>query len=246
MRPGLSTLRTIPAFQHLSDKLLSEIDAISTARVAEQGRELCPEGGAPTHLFYVLEGRVALSTTAPDGTRAVVEVLHPPSSFVLASLVLGQPHLQAAHAVTRVRLLAIEGAPLRAMIERAPELALALLHCLSRDFRNMILQIRDLKVRTTAQRLGCFLLALLPDPTATEAVIRLPFEKGLLAARLGCRQENLSRAFAALRELGVETRGSRVTIRDTARLTAFAMPDYLNHPELAKNGAEGKVEAAVS
>jgi CRP/FNR family transcriptional regulator, transcriptional activator FtrB len=245
MRPGLTTLRGIPAFQHLPDHLLRKIDEITTVTMAEQGQELCREGALPSFLYYVLEGRVALSTTAPDGARAVVEVIHPPGDFVLASLVMRVPYLQAAHAVTRVRLLAIEEAPLRGLVERTPELALALLRSLSRDFRNLVLQVRDLKVRTTAQRLGCYLLALMPDPTATEAVIRLPFEKGLLAARLGCRQENLSRAFAALRELGVETRGARVTLRDIPRLTAYAMPDYLNHPELAETGKDEIAKSAA-
>lgn len=238
MRPGLTLLRTIPAFQHLPDDVLREIDAISTIHFAEQGQEICPEGALPSCLYYVLEGRVALSTAAPDGATAVVEVIHPPGDFALAALVTQWPSLQAAHAVTGVRLLAIEGAPLCSLLDRAPQLTLALLRSLARDFRNLVLQVRDLKVRTTAQRLGCYLLALVPDPSATEAVIRLPFEKGLLAARLGCRQENLSRAFAALRELGVETRGARVTLRDIPRLTAYAMPDYLNHPELAKRGVE--------
>ncbi|MDQ2804984.1 MAG: helix-turn-helix domain-containing protein, partial [Pseudomonadota bacterium] len=82
-----------------------------------------------------------------------------------------------------------------------------------------------------------------PDPGAHEAQIRLPFEKGLLAGRLGCRQENLSRAFASLRELGVETRGARVTLHDIPRLTRYAMPDYLNDPELAKPASPGAAVA---
>jgi len=238
MRPGLTTLRGIPTFQHLPDEVLVEIDEISTVTSAEPGQELCPEGALPPCLYYVLEGRVALSTAAPDGSTAVIEVIQPPGDFALAALVAQRPCLQAAHAVTRVRLLEISEAPLRGLLERAPRLALALLRSLSKDFRSLVLQVRDLKVRTTAQRLGCYLLALVPDPSAPEAAFRLPFEKGLLAARLGCRQENLSRAFATLRELGVETRGARVTLRDIPRLTAYAMPDYLNHPELARSGAE--------
>ena len=55
------------------------------------------------------------------------------------------------------------------------------------------------KLRTTAQRLGHYLLELAPDKTSNSATLRLPFDKRLLAARLGCRQENLSRAFATLR-----------------------------------------------
>jgi CRP/FNR family transcriptional activator FtrB len=161
-------------------------------------------------------------------------VVHPPGDIVLASFVVDLPYLQTAHAVTRSRVLSINGEVLRRLLRETPGLALSMLACQSRDFRNLVRQIRDLKVRTAAQRLGAYLLALVPDPTATQAEFRLPFEKGLLAARLGCRQENLSRAFAALRELGVETRGARVTLHDIPRLTAYSMPDYLNDPELAK------------
>ena len=53
----------------------------------------------------------------------------------------------------------------------------------------------------------------------------LPFDKRLLAARLGCRQENLSRAFAALRRLGVETHGARVILHDIASLRDYSLPD---------------------
>jgi CRP-like cAMP-binding protein len=49
-------------------------------------------------------------------------------------------------------------------------------------------QVKDLKLRTAAQRLGCYLLARAKDPE------QLPFNQRLLAARLSCCQENLSRA----------------------------------------------------
>jgi hypothetical protein len=61
--------------------------------------------------------------------------------------------------------------------------------------------------------------------------MRLPFDKRLLAARLGCRQENLSRAFAALRSLGVETHGSRVILHDVARLRDYSEPDEFTDAE---------------
>ncbi len=245
MRPSTTMLRGLPAFRDLPEDLLSEIEAISDVVTVEHGEEVCRQGAVPTHLYYVLEGQIALSSTAPDGTTAVVEVIHPAGDFVLASVMLGRHHLQAAHVVSRGRLIAIEAEALRGLVKQRPELSRALLLSLSRDFRNVIRQVRDLKVRTTAQRLGCYLLALVPDPGAVEASIRLPFEKGLLAGRLGCRQENLSRAFAALRELGVETRGSRVTLHDIPRLTAYAMPDYLNDPDMTERSTDAaEVEAA--
>jgi CRP/FNR family transcriptional activator FtrB len=238
MRPALETLREVPIFDELNTRLLEQIRLISDVLTAMHGDRLCRQGDIPDTLYYLLDGQVALSTTAPDGSTAVVEVLQPGQDFVLASVMSSQPYLQSAHVVQRARLLAIKATPLRGIVEREPELALALLRSMSVDFRNLVRQIRDLKVRTTAQRLGAYLLALVPDLKAPEAQFRLPFEKGLLAARLGCRQENLSRAFATLREMGVETHGARVMLRDIPRLTAYAMPDYLNDAELANSATD--------
>lgn len=234
MQPGIATLRGLPVFSELSDNLLYRLDQISDVSIADHGAQLCSQGDLPQFLFYVLDGQVALSTAGADGSRAVVEVIRPTGNFVIASVMASLPYVQSAHAVQHARLVAIEAESLRRLASEEGELAMALLRSLSRDFRGLVRQIRDLKVRTTAQRLGAYLLALVPDPLAEEAEFRLPFEKGLLAARLGCRQENLSRAFATLRDLGVETRGSRVWLSDIPRLTAYSSPDYLNDPELAK------------
>lgn len=243
MRPGIATLRTLSVFEDLSIDLLEKVDRISNLMSLEHGRLICEQGKIPTELYYVLDGQVALSTTAPDGTRAVVEVIRPNGDFVMASVMACLPYVQSAHVVQRARLVAIEAEAMRALVEQEPELASTLLRSLSRDYRSLVRQIRDLKVRTTAQRLGCYLLALVPDPNAAEADFRLPFEKGLLAARLGCRQENLSRAFATLRDLGVETRGSRVRLSDIPRLTEYSMPDYLSDKELSK--ADQALEATA-
>lgn len=234
MQPGIATLRALPVFSDLNHELLRRLDEISSIVIADHGTELCAQGDLPRSLFYVVDGQVALSTTAPDGTRAVVEVVRPTANFVLATVMSGLPYLQSAHVVQHARLVAIDAEELRDLAVEQGELAMALMRSLSQDVRGLVRQIRDLKVRTTAQRLGAYLLALVPDPLAREAEFKLPFEKGLLAARLGCRQENLSRAFATLREMGVETRGSRVWLSDIPKLTTYSSPDYLNDSELAR------------
>ena len=101
----------------------------------------------------------------------------------------------------------------------------ALLRAEANEFRALVRQVCDLKLRTTAQRLGCYLLSLSTEQKANTTAMRLPFDKRLLAARLGCRQENLSRAFAALRDFGVETHGARVILHDIAKLKAYSEPD---------------------
>jgi CRP/FNR family transcriptional activator FtrB len=198
---------------------------------AAEGDILSHQGSMPEFLHILLEGQVALTSTAADGTTAVVEVVHPVGHFVLASVLAELPYLMTARAVTPCRLLAIDATILLDLVRRDTSLANALLRSVSREFRTMVRQVRDLKLRTAAQRLGCYLLALVKDGEAIQADFRLPFDKGLLAARLGCRQENLSRAFAALRAYGVETHGSRVTLHDIPRLKALAVPDEMIDPE---------------
>ena len=58
------------------------------------------------------------------------------------------------------------------------------------------------------------------------------------AARLGCRPANLSRAFAVLRALGVETHGARVVLHDPSRLRSFAAPDLATDAEAGGPAAD--------
>ncbi len=231
MGTTVDLIETVPLFERLNMPLRTQIEAISELVTAEEGEVLSVQGALPEYLHILLEGQVALTSTAADGTTAVVEVVHPVGHFVLASVLAELPYLMTARAVTRSRLLAIDASALLGLVRRDPALANTLLRSVSREFRTMVRQVRDLKLRTAAQRLGCYLLARVKDGEATHADFRLPFDKGLLAARLGCRQENLSRAFAALRAYGVETHGSRVILHDIPRLKALAVPDDLSDPE---------------
>jgi CRP/FNR family transcriptional activator FtrB len=225
MRPGISTLRSIPFLERAPARLLNEIDTISNLVDVHAGEELCRQGEPPTVLHVLIDGQVSLCAEAPDGTAAVVEVLRPVTAFVLAAVLTELPYLMGAKAVESSRLVLIPAPQLRAMIRTEQPLTLAMLGTVARDFRGMVRQVRDLKLRTAAQRLGCYLLAQVPSEDAATARIRLPFEKGLLAGRLGCRQDSLSRAFATLRGVGVETHGATVVLHDIPRLRLFAMPD---------------------
>jgi CRP/FNR family transcriptional activator FtrB len=224
-------IATVPLFERLNVSLLAQIEAITEMVAARPNEVLSQQGARPQWLHVLMAGQVALSSTAADGTIALVDVLHPMDHFILAAVLARLPCLMSARTVTPCRLLAIEAEALMDLVEREAALANTLLRSVSREFRTMVRQVRDLKLRTAAQRLGCYLLTRVKDGNALNADFRLPFDKGLLAARLGCRQENLSRAFATLRAYGVETHGARVLLHDIPRLKALAAPDDLNDLE---------------
>jgi CRP/FNR family transcriptional activator FtrB len=223
-----ATLLSVPIFKGLRPSVLDRLAAIAELAEARQGTSLCKQGELPSWLHVVLDGQVTLSGEAPDGTNAVVEIVRPGGYFVLAAVLANLPYLMSAKTVTRSRLVLIQAAALRELAESEISVSQCLLRAAALDFRAMVRQVRDLKLRSTAQRLGCYLLALVEAPDARAAEVRLPFEKGLLAGRLGCRQENLSRAFASLRDFDVETRGAKVVLNDIPRLRAFALPDELS------------------
>jgi CRP/FNR family transcriptional activator FtrB len=82
---------------------------------------------------------------------------------------------------------------------------------------------------------------LVHNASGNEAEFRLPVQKRLLAGQIGCRHENLSRAFGLLREVGVETHGSRVILHDIDGLRLYAVPD---DPAPETPDAEGLLDSA--
>jgi CRP/FNR family transcriptional regulator, transcriptional activator FtrB len=222
----IAALRGIPVFAELDDGMLARVSSIGTLARVPPGTRLFSQGDRPTSLHILLAGQVSLTGVAPDGTKAVVEVLKPVDMFILAAVLTDAPYLMSAETVDEARLMLIAAEELRLLIEHDPKLAMRMLASVSMQFRMLVRQVKDLKLRSAAQRLGCFLLALGGDRKDGGSVV-LPYDKRLLAARLGTTPEHLSRAFATLRAHGVEVRGMEVEMTDLAKLVAFAGPDSI-------------------
>jgi len=223
VRPTVAELREVTMFAELGEPILERLSGIAEARVLEAGTRLYRQGDLDVPFCLLLAGQISSFRTAPDGTVTVVDVTQPRGHAGLQAILTRLPALTGIETVATSRMILIDGSGLRELLQQEPTLANALLRAEAMALRSLVLQVCDLKLRTTAQRLGHYLLELAPDSNGRSASLRLPFDKRLLAARLGCRQENLSRAFATLRELGVETRGARVVLHDIPRLRDYAV-----------------------
>ncbi len=215
-------LRTVPGFAQLDSGSLQRVAAGGDLAEVAAGDVLFREGTPPETLYVLLDGRVSLTGTAADASSTVIDILGPSSSFVLANVLTNEPYLMGAQSIAGARLVRIAAETMRQVVASQPAAAMAMMRAISAELSNMTRQVVDLKVRVAAQRLGTYLLSQVKEPTATQADFRLPVSKGLLAPWLGCRAENLSRAFMALRTYGVETHGSRVLLHDVSRLRAYA------------------------
>jgi CRP/FNR family transcriptional activator FtrB len=221
MKPGLQTLADLPWFTAFSPGQLAALhDLADLARVGEQ-ETLLRVGEPPGELTILLSGFVAETQTLRN-TDAVVNIIAPVALIGLAPAVLDAVSPISAHTITAARLLVFPAQPLRALLRADPALALPFLHHALAALQGTTQDLCAMKLQSATQRLAAFLLDLAPDPDMSPARFVLPYEKRFIAARIGCSQENLSRAFATLRDIGVETQRGVVVLRDLVRLRRFA------------------------
>ena len=88
----------------------------------------------------------------------------------------------------------------------------------------LVAQVEQLKAQTGPQRVADFLLELARAPVGSCSV-ELPYDKVLIAGRLGMKPESLSRAFAKLRDQGVRIQQNSAEIEDVESLRGYAERD---------------------
>ncbi len=234
----------LPLFQELSAEYRAHLLRHALVQRVPSGVTLFEQGEYADFLHILVEGVVELR--GRDGSRpeTTVEVVQPVESFILAAVVTDAPYLMTARTLERSKLLLIPAEQLRREVAEVPELALMLIGSLARQYRGLVRQIKALKLRTSAERIGCFLLQLAREQEQG-GVIELPYSKRALAERMAMTPENLSRAFARLRERGVYMQRSRVVIEDIDRLAAFCEVDSLIDGVEHELRVPGATEAAA-
>ena len=110
-------------------------------------------------------------------------------------------------------------------------LCLAVLGCLTAQFRRQIKLTKNLKLRSAEQRVGCYLLGLCTRRLRT-CWVRLPMEKRLIALQLGMIRETFSRDLAAMERYGLRILGDTVQVVDATPLRArFRLDPQIDGPE---------------
>jgi CRP/FNR family transcriptional activator FtrB len=232
-------LREVSLFAELSEGALRTLTKDAYLQRFPTQTVLFRQGELPDFFHVLLEGSVQLTGSAPDERETVVEIVKSVDAFMSAAVLTNTPYLVSAKVVHSARILMLPAPVMRETVAHDPQLALAMLASISRQYRSMVRQVKDLKLRTSTQRLGCYLLAL-SEENGSNGSVELPHDKRLIAARLGMTPESLSRAFSALRCMGVEVRGHRIRFTDVGKLRQNCMPDRLidsAEPELKIAGA---------
>jgi CRP-like cAMP-binding protein len=186
----------------------------------EKGTTLFLQGEPATAFFIVLDGWVKIYRTTPDGLEVVLHVFKRGETFAEAAIFLGGRYPASGETAAPSRLLTVDGAAFRSRIEERPALAMSMLASASYQLKFLVEQIEQIKVRSAPQRIADFIVRM-TQVRKGAAIIELPFEKNLLANRLGMKPESFSRALAQLRVHGVTVERGTVSIADVGRLLSF-------------------------
>lgn len=216
-----NAIRAAPMFSALPPDVLDALLAQSELQVRARRSTLFEQDEPATAFYLVLDGWVKLFRMTVGGDEAVVGVFTRRDCIAEVPCLTGGNYPVSGETVTDARLLSVPAHGIVELTRSNPEIGLAMLASTSLHLRRLVDQIEELKARTGPQRLAGFLVGLAPVSRGA-CTIALPYEKLLIAGRLGMKPESLSRAFQRLRSVGVRINQGTVAVSDVARLAEFA------------------------
>lgn len=230
----------IPVFSGLKPEALDVLMAQSRVINLRPGSMLFRQGEPATSFFIIVEGWIKLYRITPAGDEAVLNVFAKGQSFAEAVTFTSGCYPAMASAVTCTRLILIPADHIVDCIRKMPEIAIAMIASTSQHLHLMISRVEQLTAQSGMQRVADFLISLTPCVKGP-CTIALPYDKLLIAGRLGLKPESLSRVFARLRTMGIDVRASDVVVDDAATLLDLVASDRIRpRGAIGPAGCNGK------
>ncbi len=221
----LPAIRRLPLFRTMSEENFMSLTRAAYVQTFPPQVLLIEEGAQPDFLHIVMEGAVELFA-GWHRRETTMAIVRPVSTFILAACIKDAPYLMSARTLEKTRIILLPVGDLNSIFRRDPDFAMATVEELASCYRRVVRQSKDLKLRSTRERLAAYVLRKSADAGGTASLV-LPVEKRLLASFLGMTPESLSRAMRSLKDDGAKIDGQRVIITDRAALEALARPSIL-------------------
>ncbi len=210
--------------QSFPEEYVAALMAASSWHRYDRGETLFLHGETARSVHIVIEGWVKLFRVSPNGGEAVVSVFTKGESFGEAVAFRNKQYPVSAEAVTDCELIQIPTGALLEMMRKDPEVGVSILASTFTHLHSLVSQLEQLKAQTGAQRVAEFLLEIC-EKESGGCVVTLPYDKVLIAGRLGMKPESLSRAFSKLKAVGVRIARNEAIIDDVDRLRDYSEAD---------------------
>jgi len=217
-------IRAQPLFAELNDSLFDAIVFDAQVKKYPKGKLLFQRGDPADFFYVILDGWIKVYRDTANGDHAILGVFSRGDMFAEAAAFIRAGYPASAEVVEDAHLVAIESKRFITMVKNHPSAALNMLSSMSRHLHRFIHEVERLKTRSARQRLVEFLLRRCHGIEGA-TIIDLPYEKNLIAARLGVQPESLSRLLNKLRDYGVTTDSNRIYIEQVSRLREYCPVD---------------------
>jgi CRP/FNR family transcriptional regulator, transcriptional activator FtrB len=182
------------------------------------GSQLFEQAETPVFAQFLLTGSIELLGVR-GRVETLIELLRPVDLIIPAAVLGGHPYLMRARVYEEAHLLLVRAEAFRAAVAADLALSRAILGCMIAQFRRQVRLQKNLKLRSTEERVGCYLVSLLGS-SDTDTIVRLPVEKHLIASQLGMTRETFSRALSGMARFGMFVRGDTIQVANAAAARA--------------------------
>jgi CRP-like cAMP-binding protein len=220
-------LRNVPMFTDISEPVLERLAARCVPRAVGEGFIIFVAGERCAGLYVILEGRVRIYRTSPEGREQTLAVEGPGRAVAELPLVDGGPYPASAITTTPARLLFLPRAEFEHAFRTDPDVAAAVVRALGARLRHFVQLMETLAFRDVAARLAMLLADYAdrdgkPLRSGVELVLERTQEE--LAAELGTARESVSRALKQLNACGLihDRTGVRLVLSPAEELRAWA------------------------
>lgn len=218
----IDTMKQLPLFRGVDPDLAETMLRGSYLQRFPAHVELVREGDPADFLHVIVSGHVEVFSSYRD-RETTVAVLGAGHSFIVAAVILDRIYLKSARALTSAKVLLIPAEAVREAFGQDAAFARALAIELATAYRSVVKELKNQKLRSSLERLANWILAQ-DAASGSPGRIELPFDKKVLASRLGMAPEVLSRSFAALQPYHVKVCGSVITLEHRPSLIKLAQP----------------------
>lgn len=204
-----------PLFRNLDADQLALMTAACQQINVDKHQFVFHRGDPANGLYVVAVGNIKLAVPAANGQEKVIEFFAPGEAFGEAFMFLDKPYMVEAQALEDSLLIWIDKQDIYAAIDHDPSFARRMLAGLSVRLHTLVKDIETVNLQNAMQRVVAYLLSQPREDGQT----RFPFNKSIIASKLGLTPETLSRLLHQLADAGLITvEGKRVHIPDVAAL----------------------------
>jgi len=137
------TLQESRFFKDFEEESISEIARLGKLVSLKAGQYVFQQGDFGEHIYIIVEGRVLLERSTDLGTRTgkiAIDILGKGRFLGCWSTLLGEPHILMASAYCQkdIRVISINGADLRSIMLKKPDLGLCVMERLCFLLRDRI------------------------------------------------------------------------------------------------------------